>query len=566
MDEAVLKENQKFLAQNEPDPSINVALALPEGIVDWFKDGLSLLKHSIVGNVLEEFQAHRTALRWVEEGYDYHESHSLTDCLLCGSQISSDRMKLLKTFFDKTWKDTVKQVEDAVGRGQTLKEGLEEYYRSLPKEANFAVELRSQVGSVREATQASIEKIGVFSKELLKCLRERVANPAEETPIPADLKYFDFSAWWENHKEVEKSLLNLISAHNDIIMRFAAVQKDAFKRIEEHILASHQAEWNRLSNALKQAGTEKDSNVALEARLTEELLKLRNALEDHGIGAERLNDLIHSYLGHTEIRLISVSGAYRIVRPDGEPASHLSEGERTALAFCYFLTQLESEGRKLDDLVLVIDDPISSLDTSARTHAFSLLTRSTKKCAQVIVLTHNTSFMNLIKRHFKNLAKQRGEHFASFLWLDCKAESNGRGRTTTLTKMHKLLTDFDSEYHYLFSLIWSAANNGATDYTYLLPNATRKLLEMFVAYCSPGQPSFADALGEYTESLKGEVDIKALERLVNVESHATIDGLSHLPDLTLEEAINAATAAIKFIKKVGKDHHKKMEAICKQVA
>lgn len=55
-----------------------------------------------------------------------------------------------------------------------------------------------------------------------------------------------------------------------------------------------------------------------------------------------------------------------------------------AVSFCYFLTQLAAEGRKAENLILVIDDPISSLDTAARTYAYSLMTRMTKKCAQVI--------------------------------------------------------------------------------------------------------------------------------------------------------------------------------------
>ena len=121
----------------------------------------------------------------------------------------------------------------------------------------------------------------------------------------------------------------------------------------------------------------------------------------------------------------------------------------------------------------------------------------------------------------------------------------------------------DSEYHYLFSLVQDAAQKKTSDYVFLLPNATRKLLEMFATFCSPGQANFAGALGDHHEAVKDKLDIRALERLIQIESHGTIDGLGTLPDLTLEEAIRAADAGINFIKEVGKDHYKKMCAACK---
>lgn len=214
--------------------------------------------------------------------------------------------------------------------------------------------------------------------------------------------------------------------------------------------------------------------------------------------------------------------------------------------------------------MLVIDDPISSLDTAARTYAYSLLTRMTKKCAQVIVLTHNTSFMNMVKREFQNLQKRNDtKKVTALLSLDCRSSGDGSDRITSLAPMDPLLVNYDSEYHYLFSLVQKAAQNGETEYLFLLPNATRKLLEMFATFCSPGQANFAGALGDHHEAVKDKVDIRALERLTQIESHGTINGLGTLPDLTLEEAIRAADAAINFIKVVGSDHYKKMCTACK---
>lgn len=124
--------------------------------------------------------------------------------------------------------------------------------------------------------------------------------------------------------------------------------------------------------------------------------------------------------------------------------------------------------------------------------------------------------------------------------------------------MHEFLAKYDSEYHYLFSMVQDATQKQTTDCLFLLPNATRKLLEMFSTFCSPGQSNFAGALMDDHNAVKEKLDIRALERLVQIESHGTIDGLGSLPDLTLEEALRASEAATSFIKEVGKDHFKKI--------
>jgi len=49
----------------------------------------------------------------------------------------------------------------------------------------------------------------------------------------------------------------------------------------------------------------------------------------------------------------------------GKPAKRLSEGEKTAVAFIYFLVQLKDQDFNIGEGIVVIDDPISSLDASA---------------------------------------------------------------------------------------------------------------------------------------------------------------------------------------------------------
>jgi wobble nucleotide-excising tRNase len=262
-------------------------------------------------------------------------------------------------------------------------------------------------------------------------------------------------------------------------------------------------------------------------------------------------------LGHGDVKLQSIEDGYQLIRADGEPASNLSEGEKTGLAFCFFLTQFDAEGRNKKDLVVVIDDPISSLDTAAKTHAFSLMRKMTKKCAQTIILTHNMSFMNMVKREFRN---ENSDKKSGLLQIKCQGNSD-KSRQSSLCEMNKLLADYDTEYHYLFELVFNAHKNKGSEFQFLLPNATRKMLEMFVAFAAPAQRSFAGALGESGVTLV-QNNLKSLERLVQIESHGTMDGMDSLPALNVEEAIKACSAAMEFIQKRDPKHYKAMKKLC----
>ena len=558
-----LKKHQRVLTQREPLPPLAFSPSLPDGLANWFKAGQSLLTQSVSGIALKEFEAHSDALRWVEEGLHYHDEHSVTDCLLCGNPFGEDRRAQLRALFDKSWTGALSALEDAVKRGQEHQQALRELYRTIPKEAEITAEEREAFTKSRASMETAIKQLGVCVGELLNGLEARVANPTKEVLVTGVLAGFYLDDWLTHYATIEAALAATVKKHNNAFASFAAIQKDAFTKIEAHVLTTNQSEWNRLQKDVQDAETELKTARTDENRLSERQLKLRNDLQDHGVGADKMNELIWAYLGHKELRLVAEDGGYKILRLSGKPATELSEGERTAVSFCYFLTQLAAEGRNLENLVMVIDDPISSLDTAARTYAYSLMTRMTKNCAQVIVFTHNTSFMNMVKREFQNLQKRdENKKVTALLSLDCRNSGEGSDRLTSLVRMHKLLVNYDSEYHYLFRLVQDAAQTQSSDYVFLLPNATRKLLEMFATFCSPGQANFAGALGDHREAVKDKLDVRALERLIQIESHGTINGLGTLPDLTLEEAIRAADAGIKFIQEVGKDHYKRMCSAC----
>ena len=63
---------------------------------------------------------------------------------------------------------------------------------------------------------------------------------------------------------------------------------------------------------------------------------------------------------------------FEVIRDD-KKAYHLSEGECSLLAFCYFMAKLEDIDTKGSKPIIWIDDPISSLDSNHIFFIYSLI-------------------------------------------------------------------------------------------------------------------------------------------------------------------------------------------------
>ena len=95
------------------------------------------------------------------------------------------------------------------------------------------------------------------------------------------------------------------------------------------------------------------------------------------------------------------TGKYSIVRENGELANTtLSEGEKTFITFLYYYQKVVNELQEdVKKKVLIIDDPISSLDSTVMYIVSSLikdlinrLEKNEDFIEQIIILTHNTYF------------------------------------------------------------------------------------------------------------------------------------------------------------------------------
>ena len=164
-------------------------------------------------------------------------------------------------------------------------------------------------------------------------------------------------------------------------------------------------------------------------QLTGQITQLEREIIEHRQPAEKLNQNLHNYLGHSELQLDIKDTGYTITR-NGKLDRSLSEGEMTTIALLYFLKTLNDRRFEMNKGLVVLDDPVSSLDANALFVAFGFIRHYVDGTAQIVILTHNFAMFRLIRNWFHHLKDQNKKDIAKrparFYMLECSLTEEGR--------------------------------------------------------------------------------------------------------------------------------------------
>ncbi len=300
--------------------------------------------------------------------------------------------------------------------------------------------------------------------------------------------------------------------------------------------------------------------------LRAEISGMEVEITEHRRPAEELNDDFHKYVGHKELQLEVKDHGYTVTR-NGVPASQLSEGENTAFALLYFLKSLRDHRFDFQNGVVVLDDPISSLDANSLFLAYGFIQERTRDAGQLFILTHNFTFFRQVRNWFHHLKDQGRKDInrrpAGFYMLNCL--SDDKGRNSNIQDLDPLLERHESDYHYLFACVLSRASSptAALETNYGLPNMARRLLEAFLAF---RQPDVSGGLWQKMQNVNVEEAKKSqILRFVHTYSHNdAIVEPEHDPSL-LGEAPAVLSDLLDLIKSQDLDHYERMVQLVTQV-
>lgn len=563
------KACRNTINRDSPGSSVNVPPFRAQIINLW--EAVSKVPSGSVGTqILHNLVGHERMLGWVREGFHYHMTSELATCLFCANEVGPERLRELAATFDRTFETFHGDCERLLSDLQDEYVRIIDFVSNLPGKEAFGEDLQADAGECLAKFKSSARALAQELKHLAAYVQKRMSEPhvGAEPPISK-------SRMVESDTKFREDLGRLaakVEERNKYVAEFAEVQASAARSLKEHHLLAAREEYDRLTNEARAFGAAMERAQRLYDTQLDRVGRVRDMLRTHGPAVDVINPLLKSYLGHEDLTIQTSGDGYSLRRRGRAMPGSLSEGERTALAFCYFISRLGEGQKKRAELVVVIDDPISSLDAKALNYAFGLVKHNCENVRQLFVLTHNVNFMNETKRWLKSRSKGKNgaAPTASLYFLEASLQpaegEESYCRVARLVELPKLLRDYDSEYHFLVSQVikCAAAGDAELSMSYALPNAIRKTMELFLAFRAPGPDGIEAKLSHPCVRDCGvdAVAIAALVRLSNVESHGdNLDEILTFSPMNIEETRRAAEALLQLMAAMDKDHLDRMRKL-----
>jgi len=462
-----------------PKPRVGeVSYALP--VFDTIADrATSLLSTTVVAGAIKALRDTPTLANWTRQGVILHQDGSTDRCLFCEQPLPALRLEALEAHFSAEYARLIRHIDGEIEALEAASEASEalqipsaaDLYGHLgPDLQSCERELREAVVSARGFLAAVVQALEAKKLRAFEAVKLEVERP----PVDAD---------------IVTKLNAVIRKHNEEGDAFDTLVGEARQRLANHMIATTLGDFIRLRKATGRATADREAQELMVQGLEKEIGELEREIVEHRQPAEELNEDLQTYLGHGELCLEIRDTGYAIVR-GGESANTLSEGETTAIALLYFLKSLRDRRFELGSGVVVLDDPVSSLDANALFLAFGFIRERAGEAGQLFILTHNFSFFRQVRNWFGHLKGQRrkivSNRPAQFFMLNAVEENDTRG--SVIRALDPLLAQYDSEYQYLFACIYEAAagqGSGDLEDHYGLPNMARRMLEAFLAFRQP---------------------------------------------------------------------------------
>ena len=517
-----------------------------------------LLKTSVVSQTIQRLVEHGDIKSWVETGLDLHKRHDTNQCEYCGNTITEERTKQLEAHFNDDYKAFQTRLERADGwlADQYIQPPI------LPATSDFYDEFKSGYGEACTALGKAITALNGEIAVWHTVLKEKTANPLETALTVEVISESSVKAFNDAMTDIGAA----VDKHNHKSGNFKEETDKAKKRLELHYATTEVKSFKyheKKKEVVDRTAANETLKTAINTRNTE-IRTLEDSLSNEGLGADQFNESLHKFLGRSELtlRFNPVKKGYEILRNDSEQVDgNLSEGEKTAIAFVYFITKLKENDNNIEDTIVVVDDPISSFDSNHLFHAYSFMKVNCEKAKQLFVLTHNFTFFKLVRDWISRKNKRDNQNIANFYVVKA---NNGVPRTSTYENAEPALTLYNSEYHYIFSRLNSLKNQQTleTDDHFLAANLSRKLLESFLSFKFPkNRGNFANLFNTAVSASQNPEDEgkEKIRKFINEYSHNDlIETNEDFVENLIGEGVSVISDIFDWINELDEKHYQEM--------
>lgn len=524
----------------------------------------SLLKTNVVSQAIQRLVDHGDIKTWVETGLDLHKHHETNQCEFCGNNITEDRIKQLEAHFN----DDYKAFQDRLTKADQWLSGQHVQQPQLPSESDFYDEFKAIYVEACSALAKAITSLNDKITAWQEVLEQKTSNPLQAGLSVDPISKISIKAF----NDAMTAIGAAVGKHNHKSNNFTEETTKAKKRLELHFATTEVKEFDY--HEKKQQITDRTVGnnrlkTTTDTRKTE-IRALEDSLSNETLGSDQFNESLHKFLGRSELtlRFNQIKKGYEILRNDSEPVQgKLSEGEKTAIAFVYFITKLKENDNKIEDTIVVVNDPVSSFDSNHLFHAYSFLRSNCDKAKQVFVLTHNFTYFKLVRDWFEGVNRNRRRKSpprdpnAFFYTIEA---STSNPRRSTIKDADSSLVNYNSEYHYIFSRLHSYIDHStlSRDDAFLTANLARKLLESFFSFKFPKHRNDIAQLmncGLNGCQMTDEATKEKIYRFINKYSHSIVIEVNEDSSENLVgESVNVIVDIFTWLQEVDEVHYKEM--------
>ena len=492
---------------------------------------------------------------WVNQGRNYIQEDAT--CPFCQQEtITKDFKKQLENYFDETYlgdlnaMKSLKEeynllIDNIINELNTIETYQKDFSKSKLNNDKYAAYLKTLISQV------------ATDKELLNNKNKEPSRTVELVSLREQLDLIS---------ELITDANKAIADHNDIVTNFTVEKNKLTKSIWKYVIEEYKTD---IETFLKSAdGIQKyidKLKIEVETKreehknLNAEIKALSKQVTSIQPTIDEINTTLKSY-GFLNFEIVpsTENGFYQIQREDGTVAeSTLSEGEITFITFLYYL-QLAKGGSSEDDVnserILVIDDPISSLDSNVLFLVSTLIKEIIKEVRidignirQIILLTHNVYFHKEVS--YVDSSYRKGEK-ASF-WILRKNYKH----SSIQPYLEK--NPIQSSYELLWREIkeWEK-NSGIT-----IQNTMRRIIENYFSILGNRRDDFL--IGQFTSKEEKEI-CRSLMSWTNEGSHTMPDDLFiESPDGTIAKYLEVFKEIFRHTENAG--HYNMMMEISEDI-
>lgn len=479
---------------------------------------------------------------WVRTGRGHHQEKR-ENCAFCGSDLPHDLWDKLDKHFNQESENLRQELEILVGQ-------IEREQSRAPKLLKFKnSDFYTNFGDDLDSLADLLSTLSTTYRDSLNSIKEQVKKRIYDIFTPLEFKTTEsvennLNAVWGIYEQLrhESNLYTTSLSTDQSKARTALRLNEVYTFVSDIKYGDECATIEVLNDTMRKAEMAKNTIEEKVEAKRKKIAELKAQLKDESTGAERVNEYLNNFFGHHFLSIkpiVEVSGdgssGYRFeVTRNHKKAFHLSEGECSLIAFCYFMAKLQDIETRGSQPIIWIDDPISSLDANHIFFVYSLINteivmperyedngveKKRDRFKQLFISTHNLDFLKCLKRlpgAYEDERKKEQKKTYRHLILERYDE------TSTIKLMPKHLKEHVTEFNYLFKKLYQCATIQKIDdenYTifYDFGNNARKFLEIYLYYKYPNHGMTEDILKLFF----GDIGVPAIltSRINNEYSH-----------------------------------------------